>query len=375
MPDEKDDRVVPGSQVDGRLRASPAARKEKLRRRGTRLQPSGGRARIARPYVELRAMSAFSFLRGASLPEDLVDRAAALDLPAVALVDVGGVMGAPRFWKGAKAAGLRPLVGAEVAIEGEAETAEAGRVEEGEREKRRNRRARGRRTAVAVPDADARPASPGSRSPVALVPLRPAPPGARLSLLVESRDGYRNLGRLLTSGALGREKGSGAASWKLIEEHAAGLHLLTGGAEGPVAAALERGGEAEARKLLTRLTSIFGGRVSVELSRHRLRDEEHRNRALVDLARSLRLPVVATNGVRYATAAKKDLADVLAATRLGTTLDRAGRRLEANRERHFRSAAEMSELFADLPEALDGTAELARRLDFTLDDRGYQFPD
>ncbi|MGH7858161.1 MAG: PHP domain-containing protein, partial [Candidatus Binatia bacterium] len=92
---------------------SPGARKEKLRER--RYLPQRGGAPL--PYAELRAASAFSFLDGASLPEDLVARAAELALPAVALVDRNGVYGAPRFWKAAKAAGLKPLVGAEVTFE------------------------------------------------------------------------------------------------------------------------------------------------------------------------------------------------------------------------------------------------------------------
>ncbi len=98
----------------GRPYQSPGARKEKLRERVYR--PGGGRGGGARPpvpYAELQAASAFSFLEGASVPEDLVARAAALDLPAVALVDSNGVYGAPRFWKAAEQAGFKALVGAE----------------------------------------------------------------------------------------------------------------------------------------------------------------------------------------------------------------------------------------------------------------------
>ncbi len=196
----------------------------------------------------------------------------------------------------------------------------------------------------------------------------------RLALLVESRTGYRNLGRLLTAAAAGRAKGSARAGWELIAEHSAGLHCLTGGAEGPVARALRAGGMDAARKVLGRLGGIFPGRLWVEVQRHRLREEEHRNVALVELARQLRLPVVATNGVRYARAADKPLQDVLTAIRCHTTLDAAGRLLECHRERHLKSAAEMERLFADLPEALAATAELGGRLGFTLADLGYRFP-
>src|SRR5450631_90222 len=94
--------------------SSPGARKEKLRERAF-TRPEASRRPV--PYIELRAASAFSFLNGASPPEDLVERAAALDLPAVALVDTNGVYGAPRFYKAAKAAGIKALVGAEVVLE------------------------------------------------------------------------------------------------------------------------------------------------------------------------------------------------------------------------------------------------------------------
>jgi error-prone DNA polymerase len=142
-----------------------------------------------------------------------------------------------------------------------------------------------------------------------------------------------------------------------------------------VARALRAGAEDRpARHALERLTALFPGRLHVELQRHRLRDEEHRNAALAELARSLRLPLVATNGVRYARAPDKALLDVMSAIRHHTTLDAAGILLAANRERHLKSPAEMAALFPDLPGALEGAAELAGRLEFTLEDLGYRFP-
>ncbi len=300
------------------LIVSPGARKEKLRSREF--------ARVAacekpRDYVELRAASAFSFLDGASLPEDLVEEAARREISAVALVDRNGVYGAPRFYKAAKAAGVRAVVGAEATLG----------------------------------DSDIR--------------------NPRLTLLVESRTGYKNLCCLLTAGALGRPKGEAQVSWDQVAAHADGLHVLTGGDEGPVARTLARGGLDAARELLERLGAIFPGRLHVELQRHRLREEEHRNRALVELARRLHLPLVASNGVRYARVKDKELHDVLTAIRNHVSLDTAGRLLAAQRERHFKGAAEMHELFADLPEAVEAPSELAARLDFTLADLGYRFPE
>jgi error-prone DNA polymerase len=298
-------------------------------------------------YVELHAASAFSFLRGASLPEDLLQRAAELGLPAAALVDVNGVYGAPRFYQEAKRAGVRALVGAEMVLD-RAEHPPAGR--------------RGPLGIVPAPEPEK---GPGYET------------GPRVTVLVENRTGYKNLCRMLTAAALGRPKGEARVSWDLIAQHAGGLHCLTGGDEGPVARALAdpAGGVDAARRVLERLAVWFGGRVHVELQRHRLRDEEHRNRALLDLARTLRLPAVATNGVRYARPDDKPLHDVLTSIRHHTTLDAAGALLASHRERHLKSAAEMSRLFADLPQALAATVDLSHRLEFTLKDLGYRFPD
>ncbi|HEX2252672.1 MAG TPA: error-prone DNA polymerase [Thermoanaerobaculia bacterium] len=310
------------------------------------------------PYCELRAASAFSFLDGASHPEELAERGAELGLPAVALVDRNGVYGAPRFHAAARKAGVRALVGAEVVLE-------------------------------TLPDGS--PSGASSEHPV------PAP---RLTLLVRDRTGYRNLCRLLTAAARGRPKRQARARWETVAAHAEGLHVLTGGDEGPLAAALggtafgpaaaapaatasattplattpSRGPEA-ARRHLERIAFAFGGRVHVELQRHRLRAEEHRNRALADLARRLRLPLVATQGARYARPGDKPLHDVLTCIREGATLDTAGRLLAAHSERHLKGAAEMAERFADLPAAVAASAELAAELDFTLADLGYRFPE
>ena len=337
------------------LIVSPGARKEKLRRR--EFATASAREKPL-TYVELRAASAFSFLDGASLPEDLVEEAARREIPAVALVDANGVYGAPRFYKAAKAAGVRAIVGAEVTIDLPLPAGEGW----GEGRSRTH----SRRKVPLTPDA-----------PLTL----PSPPGGgrgllqRLTLLVENRTGYKNLCRLVSSGALGKPKGQTSVSWDQVAAHAEGLHVLTGGDEGPVARALARGGLDAARGELEKLAAIFPGRVHVELQRHHLREEEHRNQALVDLARRLRLPLLATNGVRYARAKDKELHDVLTAVRNHVPLDGAGRLLAAQRERHFKGAAEMAELFADLPEAVAAPSELAARLDFTLADLGYRFPE
>lgn len=315
--------------------AAPGAVKEQLRRRQFRTPPKRRRGPPP-PYAELHAASSFSFLRGSSQPEDLVARAAALGLPAVALLDRNGVSGAPRFYKAAREAGIRALVGAEAVIDRPQASAVSRQREE-------------------------RPTLDDQET--------------RVNLLVRSRQGYRNLCRLLTAGALNHPKGEARIDWSLLEEHATGLHCLAGAETDPVGRALAREGLEAAGCQLERLHAVFPGRLHVEVARHGIRAEEHRNQALVRLADSLRVPVVATGGVRYATAADKPLHDLMTAIRHHVTVDDAGARLARERQRRLRAPREMHRLFADLPRAVHAAHELAEELDFTLADLGYRFPD
>ena len=340
----------------------PGARKEALRKlpeNVRRMEPRGGAKGGPPPYAELRAASSFSFLDGASPPEDLIARAAELDLPAVALVDRNGVYGAPRFYRAAKQTGIKALVGAEVTV--------------GDRNSPPPALALAVRAARRRRDSEEEEEQPPPIAPPGADGALPELP--RLTLMVENRTGYKNLCKLISAAARDRPKGDPRASWELVEQHARGLRCLTGGEEGAVARALRAEGLSGARRELERLVALFSGRVHVEIGRHHLREEEHANRALIDLAKRLHLPLVATNGVRYAAPQDKPLFDVLTAIRHGTTLDAAGKLLAAHRERHVKSADEMRRLFADLPEALAGNAELAARLDFTLADLGYRFPE
>ena len=311
---------------------SPGARKERLRRRQFETRRS---KQPPSRYAELRVASSFSFLDGASQPEDLIARAADLGLGSVALIDRNGVYGAPRFYKAAREAGIRARVGAELSVG---------------------------------------PRNPGPRTPPARKGASP-PKLPRLSLFVENRQGYKNLCRLLTAAAKDRPKGDPRATWEMVREHAVGLHCLTGSDEGPLAYALKQGGLDTGRRQLERLAYLFEKRLHVELQRHGNPHEEHRNQALVDLANQLHLPLIATNGVRYAQASDKPLHDILTCIREHTTLDTAGRQLAAQRQRHLRSPAEMEALFSDLPQAIAASGDLSERLDFTLADLGYRFPD
>ena len=287
-------------------------------------------------YVELHARSAFSFLEGASMPEAMTQQAANLELPGLAILDRDGLYGSPRLYMTAKKLGLRSHIGAEVSV-----------------------------------DAFGQQAQPPAWQPHT-IPSRPV----RLSLLCESQTGYRNLSLLISSYKLAqRTKGDGIASYRKVEEHAEGLVCLTGGDEGPLAAALQRGGVNEGRKVLNRLVQAFGPQnVYIELQRHGIREQETRNRASIALAREFQLPLLATNGVNMATAFEHEILDVLTSIRHGCSLDDAGWLLQANSKRHMRSAQEMCALFRDVPEAIAQTGELSDRLTFQMKDMGYEFP-
>jgi error-prone DNA polymerase len=276
-------------------------------------------------YIELHARSAFSFLEGSSLPEELIDRAAELGQKKLALLDAHGVYGAPRFHMAAKKKEIRALIGAEVG------------------------------TTL----------------------------GGRIPLLVENRTGYQNLCRLVTRTKLRGGKPdkleNPTASLEEFAELSKGLVCLTGGDEGPLASIFrDHEGPAAAghcRARLEQLIQVFGhGNVYVELQRHYQREQEARNQTLVDLARSLKLPILATNGVSHAIPERRPLLDVLTCTKHKTTIYEAGKLLSFNSERHLKSSKEMKQLFADSPKAIAETKELASRLDFTLENLGYEFP-
>ncbi|MFZ0662381.1 MAG: error-prone DNA polymerase [Acidobacteriaceae bacterium] len=291
---------------------------------------------MTKQYVELHAASAFSFLQAASQPEDLIERAVALEMPAMALLDHNGVYGAARFHTSAKRNDIRAHIGAEVSV-----------------------------------------SSFGPRlAPPAWLPHQYKNEPARLPLLCTSRTGYQNLCQLITQFKM-REatKGDGAATFDDLGQYASGLVCLTGDDEGPLAAALMCGGEVAGRETVEHLTRIFGREnVYVELQRHREREEEWRNQAALRVARSLNLPLIATNGVRYATAYEREVQDLFTAIRHHVEIDQAGRLLAINSQRHLRSAREMAALFSDVSGAVENTVALSSRFGFELSDLGYEFP-
>ncbi|HXI39219.1 MAG TPA: error-prone DNA polymerase [Bryobacteraceae bacterium] len=182
--------------------------------------------------------------------------------------------------------------------------------------------------------------------------------GFQYPLLVENRTGYQNLCRLVTRMKLRAKKGEGAATPEELAEFAKGLICL-----------------APAPETLDRAIQTFGRpNVFAEVQRHLNREEEAHNQALMAAARRMRIPLVATNGVCHETPAQREAFDVLTCIRNHVTLAAAGRLLALNNERHLKPAAEMARLFADLPEAIANTREISARLQFTLADLGYEFP-
>jgi error-prone DNA polymerase len=249
-----------------------------------------------------------------------VERAAGLELPALAVCDRMGVYGSPRLQSATKGTGVRAIHGAELAMED----------------------------------------------------------GSLLPVLVENRTGYQNLCQLLTRAHVRAPKGQGVVRWDELPEFAGGLVALSGDREGPLWRAMTRttaGVGASPEEVVGRLVRAFGSEgVWMELQRHRLRGEERGVRAMVDLARAHRIPLLATNGVEHAETSGREIADVFRCLRHHTTLDAAGTLLAVNAERHLKSPAEMRALFADLPEAVDNTVRLSDRLRFELRDLGYEFP-
>jgi error-prone DNA polymerase len=285
-------------------------------------------------YVELHACSAFSFLRGSSFPEHLAETAAELEMPAMALVDRNGVYGAQRFSVAAREDNVRPIVGAELTMED----------------------------------------------------------GSVLPVLVKSKAGYANLCGLLTQAHLRSAKGECAVQWTELPEYAEGLIVLSGRVGVPPAGfgvspkrsfqsprnrdAFAGGRDAHpTRNVAQQLIDVFGREnVYVEIQRHFLRGEDQRNQQLCDLAEHFRLPVVATNGVQHARPLGRQTLDVFTCIREHTHLDAAGKLLTQNAERHLKSNAEMRALFPDRLDAIENTARVAERLEFSLENIGYEFP-
>ncbi|MGJ8639315.1 MAG: DNA polymerase III subunit alpha [Opitutaceae bacterium] len=289
-------------------------------------------------YVELHGRCAFNFLRASLPPKAMVREFREAGIRAAAMPDCNGLYGAPDFQFAAEELGFEAIVSAELTVQRNLEHTWMQGDYLG-----------------------------------------------HLPLLVENQTGYKNLCRLFTRIHLRWRKQSGvlpgtseaypAASLEELAAHSEGLIALTGDSEGPLARAWQAGGSAAMEQALDALCAVFPkDRIYVEIQRHLLRSERHYNRTLVELADYKGLPLLATNGPAYATSTGRSVLDVFTCLRHHTTLEKAGKLLEANTEKRVKSAEEMRALFADLPQAVDNTVRLAARLHFRLRELGYHFP-
>ncbi len=289
------------------------------------------------PYVELHCHSGFSFLDGASHPEELVLRAKELGYPALALTDHNGLYGSMEFAHMARAEALQPITGAEVSV----------RIE-------------GANTQEDATEA-----------------LDPVNDGFHMTLLAGTPTGYANLCRLLTQAHMERPRLSPSLPLPSLLERSEGIIALTGCRRSPLLHHLEDSvatGEAFARKLL----SAFGpDRLFVELQDNGAQGDGARNRVLARLADRMGIPVVGTGNVHYHRRERHRLQDVLVAIRNRTTLDGSHALRRPNGEFYLASPEEVARRFESRPDALANTLRIAERctaFDLTQD-LGYEFPD
>jgi error-prone DNA polymerase len=303
-------------------------------------------------YVPLRVRSNFSFLEGASHPHELVERAAALGLPALALTDRDGVHGVVRAHVASREAESRLLVGAEVTLAGRGTLALLAPDLQGYGDLC-ELITRGRGTAMNVAAPDSGPSEAGD-----------APEGAtgawtgKAPCAIQLPDLLASAGRLLAVTL--PDTGHPAARTRLCRD-------------GPGVPA-EDDPSGPRGLPLGPLREAFGDRLYVGVARHLEADEEDHLREAASIARRLRLPLVAAHDVVMHSPERKPLQDVLTCIRLGTTLPRAGDRLLPNAERTLLPPAEMQRRYASLPGALERTLEVAARCSFSLDQVAYQYP-
>ena len=309
------------------------------RKRGAYLPPDVQRAGSHVSYAELHAHSGYSFLDGASTPEELVEEAVRLDLRAIALTDHDGLYGVVRFAEAAKELDMRTVFGAELSLGATSRTG-----------------------------GDIRSSSRTDQ---------PDPPGPHLLVLARGTEGYRRLSRQLAAAHLaGGEKGKPRYDYDALTEAAGGhWHILTGCRKGHVRQALSDGGPEAAAKALAGLVDRFGrDRVSIELTHHGHPLDDERNAALAELAPRFGVGVVATTAAHFAEPSRGRLAMALGAIRARNSLDDAAGWLTPLGGSHLRSGAEMARLFSQCPEVVTAAAELGEQCAFGLELIAPQLP-
>ncbi|MGB7070440.1 MAG: error-prone DNA polymerase [Pyrinomonadaceae bacterium] len=265
-------------------------------------------------FYELHTRSAFSFLSSGSLPEDFASRAAELGIAGIGMLDRDTLSGAVRFHLEAKQQGIKAIVGSEITMDD----------------------------------------------------------GSLLPLIPLNLKGYQNLCRLITTVKLRAKKGEHFATKKDIEEHSSDLLCITGGADGFIH---KRINERKGQEALAWLNYVFEKRLYIELHRHHLPHEEDINQSLLGLAYKFRMPYFASNGAYYARQRDRELFDVFTCIKNHCPIEDAGRLLSENSERYLKSKAQMLFQFDDYPHAVERTSEISDRIDFSMDELGYTFPD
>src|SRR6478609_3861592 len=280
-------------------------------------------------FAELLATTCYSFLRGASQPEEFVQQAASLELQGLAICDRDGLYGVVKAFNQAQLSGQRFITGAELTCA--AETTKPARASAAKKQKA----ARERPT---------------------------------LALLCETHQGYQNLCRLLTLSHAEQPKGESTLELAWLADHAAGLCALIPAPRCPTDPSTLNASELRAER------DAFGERAAIAMYRHLDGFDELRCAWVLETAARYGFRIIASARPRYHQPARKQLCDVLNAIRLGTTLDCAGTLLSGNAEAYLRSEEQMRQIFPDYPEWVDAAGELSQRLTFQLDQLRYQFP-
>ena len=275
-------------------------------------------------FVHLRLHSEYSLVDGLVRIKPLAKKAAEIGMPAVALTDFNNFFGLIKFYKASQAAGVKPILGAD----------------------------------VLVLDED------GEGSPTQLV------------LLIADQAGYKNLTNLISKAYQhGQRMGVPTIKRSWLQKFSKGLIALSGGRGGEIGVALVSGRSAEAEALLLEYMDLFPSRFYLELQRTGRPGEEDYLHAAVDLASKFSCPVVATNDVRFIAAGEFEAHEARVCIHEGRALDDPRRERRYSEQQYLRTADEMAELFSDIPEALQNTVEIAKRCNLDLRLGEYFLPD
>ncbi len=267
-------------------------------------------------FVHLRLHTEFSVVDGTNRIDQIVKAAAEDGQPALAITDLGNLFGAIKFYKEARGKGVKPLIGAEIVLEGL------------------------------------------GKDPVAL---------SRLVLLVQGRQGYLNLSELLARAwTQNIVKAQAVVKLAWLRELSEGLILLSGAQAGPVGQALVQGDAARATDVALQLASMFPHRFYLELQRAGRTDDAVQVAGAVQLAARLKLPVVATHPVQFTQPDDYEAHEARVCIAEGEILGNQRRVRRFTTEQYFKTAAQMQALFADVPSAIANTVEIARRCNLTL---------